>query len=582
MDPATRHPRPARRMRCPTGMISTVLAVFVAAGSFSSLAQPAESAAQLQRQQEERERQLREQLEAPANVRRDGNGPRKAARLPVMPEAPCFHIARIVLAGEDSARFQWALKAANRRGDRALGRCLGSEGINVVLARVQDALVARGYVTSRVLAGPQDLSTGTLVLTVVPGHVRALRFAGPSSRRASLGNAVPVSPGALLNLRDIEQGLENLQRVPSATADIRIEPAHDASADPGDSDLLVAWSQRRSWRGSLSIDDAGSQATGKLQANATIARDNPLGWYDLFYVNLGHDVFNGSDRGSDNWTAHYDVPLRRWLVGATAGGYDYRQTVPGAFEDYVYRGRSDNAELRASVLLHRNARSRLNLRGYGWRRASRNYIDDTEVRVQRRATAGWALGLDWRLFLGPATFEAGIDYRRGTGAFGALHAPEEAFDEGTSRLRLVEADARVVVPFRLGRQSLRYLGSWRAQWNRTPLVPQDRFAIGGRYSVRGFDGEVSLTGDRGWLLRNEAELSLGGGQAFYLGLDYGHVAGGAAARWQPGDHLAGVAIGLRGRWRALAWDGFVAAPASKPVLFPTPAVITGISVSATF
>jgi len=233
MDPATRHPRPARRMRCPTGMISTVLAVVVAAGSFSSLAQPAESAAQLQRQQEERERQLREQLEAPANVRRDGNGPRKAARLPVMPEAPCFHIARIVLAGEDSARFQWALKAANRRGDRALGRCLGSEGINVVLARVQDALVARGYVTTRVLAGPQDLSTGTLVLTVVPGHVRALRFAGPPSRRASLGNAVPVSPGALLNLRDIEQGLENLQRVPSATADTHHR--YDGSIAPGES-----------------------------------------------------------------------------------------------------------------------------------------------------------------------------------------------------------------------------------------------------------------------------------------------------------------------------------------------------------
>lgn len=48
-----------------------------------------------------------------------------------------------------------------------------------------------------------------------------------------------------------------------------------------------------------------------------------------------------------------------------------------------------------------------------------------------------------------------------------------------------------------------YSGLIRAQWNRTPLTPQDRFAIGGRYTVRGFDGETSLMGERGWLLRND-------------------------------------------------------------------------------
>ncbi|PTN56125.1 ShlB/FhaC/HecB family hemolysin secretion/activation protein [Stenotrophomonas panacihumi] len=572
-----------RRNRRIGGALSAALSLVAFGGASPLQAQPAEPAAQLQRQQEERERQLREQLEVPADVRRDdGWTARRFKRLPAMPESPCFHIARIVLAGEGSTRFNWALKAASPRADRALGRCLGTTGINVVIARVQDAVVARGYITTRVLAGPQDLTTGTLVLTVVPGHVRAVRFAGPAPRHASLRNAVPAGAGALLNLRDVEQGLENLQRVPSATADIRIEPAQGDTAGPGDSTLVVAWSQRRPWRGSVSIDDAGSQATGKLQANATLARDNPLGWHDLFYLNAGHDVFNGSGKGSGNWTAHYDVPLRRWLFGATAGGYDYRQTVAGAFEDYVYRGRSDNTELRASLLLHRNARSRLNLYGYGWRRAGRHYIDDTEVRVQRRATAGWAVGLEWRQFIGEGSLEAGMGYRRGTGAFHALHAPEEAFGEGSSRMRLLSADARLSMPFRLGKQSLRYLGSWRAQWNHTALVPQDRFAIGGRYSVRGFDGEISLTGDRGWWLRNEAELALGGGQAFYLGLDYGHVAGGAAVRWQPGDHLAGAAIGLRGRWRALAWDGFFATPVSKPDRFPTPPLTTGVSVSAVF
>jgi len=569
-------------MRCLSVAVSAALCAFLAIASPTLKAQPVESAAQLQRQQDARERQLREQLEAPAPVRRDEQPGRGFTALPATPESPCFRIARIVLAGADSARFGWALEAANPRRDRAIGRCLGSAGINIVLARVQDAIVARGYITTRVLAGAQDLAAGTLTLTLVPGRVHALRFVAPVPTHASLRNAVPSHAGRLLNLRDIEQGLENLQRVPTARADIRIAPSADAAAQPGDSDLLVSWTQQRRLRASVSLDDAGSRATGRLQANATVSWDNPFGWHDLLYANAGRGVFDGHGRDSRNWTAHYDVPLGRWLLGATAGGYDYRQTVAGAFEDYAYRGSSDNAELRAGLLLFRNATARLDLHGLGWRRASRNYIDDTEVRVQRRATAGWSLGLDWRQFLGKAVLAAGVDYRRGTGALQALHAPEEAFGEGTSRMRVLSAGARLSVPFGLGRQSLRYLGQWRAQWNHTPLVPQDRFAIGGRYSVRGFDGEISLSGDRGWLLRNEAELALGGGQAFYLGLDYGHVAGGTAARWQPGDHLAGAAIGLRGQWRGLAWDGFVAAPVSKPTRFPTPAVTTGISVSATF
>ena len=41
----------------------------------------------------------------------------------------------------------------------------------MVMARIQNAIIARGFVTTRILARPQDLKTGTLVLTV-PGRIR--------------------------------------------------------------------------------------------------------------------------------------------------------------------------------------------------------------------------------------------------------------------------------------------------------------------------------------------------------------------------------------------------------------------------
>ncbi|WP_223484911.1 ShlB/FhaC/HecB family hemolysin secretion/activation protein [Stenotrophomonas indicatrix] len=535
--------------------------------------------------QQERERVLREQQESRPDVRLESRQGEQGERLPTQ-EQPCVRIDRIVLEGEGAKGFQWALAAADPREDPASGRCLGTEGINVVMKRVQNAIIARGYVTTRVLSAPQDLNTGTLTLSVVPGRFREAVFTEADGRHPAIANALPIRSGGLLNLRDIEQGLENLQRVPTVTADIKIAPADGEGAAPGQSDLNIDWKQRSPVRASLTLDDAGSQGTGKLQANATLSLDNPLGLNELFYVSAGRGVFNGKGKDTNSWTAHYDVPYGYWLFGATASAYDYSQTVVGAYESYDYSGRSGNAEARVDRLLLRNAKTKLGIYGRGWQRTSKNYIDDTEIEVQRRRTSGWELGLTHKQFIGAATLDATLAYRRGTGAFHALRSPEEmaqAWDpslplEGTSRMKLITADAQFSVPFQLGKQRLRYTAAWRAQWNRTPLSPQDRFAIGGRYTVRGFDGESSLSGERGWSLRNDLSLGIGGGQEFYVAADYGRI-GGPSAQWQSGRDLAGMALGLRGGWQQLSWDGFVGSALHKPSNFPTDYTTFGFSLA---
>ena len=132
----------------------------------------------------------------------------------------------------------------NRADDSPIGLCLGAQGIETVVARVQKAIVDRGYVTTRVLAGRQDLSSGTLTLTLIPGGISAVRFAPESVSTTSLRNAIPAKAGDLLQLRDIEQGLENLKRLPTADADIQVEPSTAAGARPGDSDLVMKYSRK--------------------------------------------------------------------------------------------------------------------------------------------------------------------------------------------------------------------------------------------------------------------------------------------------------------------------------------------------
>lgn len=566
----------------PIGLATIVAAICLGLGAdrvaaqASTLANPAFE----QRRQEERLDQLRREQERRPDVRRPAAPVPEPTRLPEG-ESPCFRIDRLQLTGDDAGRFPWlAQAAAGPQGDDAPeGRCLGSQGVNLVMKRLQNALIAEGYLTSHVLAEAQDLKAGILTLRVQAGRIRSIRFAGDQPAPTSLRTAVPARAGDILNLRDVEQGLENFKRLPSADADIRIEPADR----PGESDLVIVYRKGSPWRTTLTADDGGTRTTGKYQGTVTVAYDNPAGLNDLAYLTLGHDLGGqGGGRGTETTVGHYSLPFGYWSAAATFSRNRDHQTIAGAFQDYEYRGRSDTTEIKLSRLIYRDGRRKTTLSLAGFRRASRNFIDDTEVEVQRRTVGGWSFLAHHREFLGNATLDATLSHKRGTGAFGAIAAPEEAFGEGTARFRLSSAEINLDLPFDAAGQKLLYQATWRGQWHHTRLTPQDMFVIGGRYTVRGFDGDMVLSAERGWLLRNELALRLAGsGIDAYAGLDHGQVAG-PSSDLLLGKRLTGAVLGIRGQLKGLAWDVFAGAPVTKPDGFKAASATAGFRLSFSF
>ncbi|WP_137921213.1 ShlB/FhaC/HecB family hemolysin secretion/activation protein [Hydrogenophaga sp. 2FB] len=535
-----------------------------------------------QRRAQERDAQQRDLSLPPRDVRPDAPPAAPAARLP-QGETPCFVARELQLRGPDAQRFAWVLDELGGPDgqDGPLHRCLGGEGLGVVAQRAQSALMERGFVTSRMLVDTQDLGQGRLVFTAIPGRIRHIRFVDPSAVRApSWKSALPARPGDVLNLRDIEQALENFKRVPTAEADIQIESVGEL----GESDLVIRWSQRLPLRLNLSVDDSGARSTGRYQGSVTLSLDSPFGLNDLFYVGVQGDLGGGDPgrRGTNGHSLHYSVPWGHHRLALDLSEHRYLQSVAGLSQDYVYRGHSASQTLTLSRLLRRDATHATTLQLQGFARQSRNFIDDTEVEVQRRQVGGWQLGVEHRTFLGDGTLDLGLSYRRGTGAFGALRAPEEAFGEGTSRFALVQADARWQQPLRLGAQTGRYIGQWRGQVNRTPLSPQERFAIGGRYSVRGFDGVSSLSAERGWLLRNEVAMPLGGGgHSVFIGVDHGEVDG-PSADFLVGKRLTGAVLGLRGGMGPLQYEVFAGWPLRQPEGFRTAHMTLGFWLAAGF
>ncbi len=522
--------------------------------------------------QQQRQKALEQQLTPPKPDVRLSPPSSGFGRINYPAETPCFPIKHVVLSGEEKLP-RWL--PIQHLGKEAEGQCLGAQGINLLMSTLQNRLVDHGYITTRVLAPSQDLNSGVLTLVLVPGYVRHVKLTADSDRYIQLYSAFPPREGALLDLRDIEQGLENLQRLPTVKADMEIVPGEQ----PGESDIAVSWKQDKMWRIGASLDDAGTRSTGRYQGGLTLSLDNPFSLSDLLYFSASHDLQGEGGKGSKNYTGHYSVPFGYWMFSVTGNDYDYHQTVAGANEDYRYSGKSKNLDVQLSRVLHRSGTQKTTMSYDVLVRKTRSYIDDTEVDVQRRQTSAWRIGLQHRHYIGQTTLDAGISYQRGTRWFGATPAPEEYFDEATALSKILQFNAQLNVPFEIGGQNFRYNVQYQRQMSSTPLTPQDQFAIGNRWTVRGFDGERTLNASHGWYVRNDIAWSTPlPSQEFYLGADYGEV-GGAGSEYLVGKHMAGGVAGLRGYALNTGYDMFAGTPFSKPDGFDTSDLTLGFNLN---
>ncbi len=116
------------------------------------------------------------------------------------------------------------------------GKCLGVAQLNELLKAITDHYIDKGLVTTRAYLPQQDLSKGDLQVLVIEGKLENLRSdaaSGLSDRELAM--AFPGKEGELLNLREIEQMVDQLNRLPSNQAQMELTPGQAV----GGSDVVV-------------------------------------------------------------------------------------------------------------------------------------------------------------------------------------------------------------------------------------------------------------------------------------------------------------------------------------------------------
>ena len=447
----------------------------------------------------------------------------------------------------------------------------------------QRKLLDKGYVTSQVYIPEQNLNAGTLQFMVMPGRVEDIQYSY-SSAHGPWRTAFPVRPGDILNIRDVEQGLEQMKRVSSQSVTMKLLPGTSV----GTSIIELSIKQDKPVHGSISFDNSGLESTGVYQGSFTSSFDQVFRANDTFTMSLSGDLSgSGSIKGTRAASLNYVIPHGKDTFSLSFSKSRYHQTIQSNPYDFTYSGKSTTMKAKWNHVWSRTQREKRAFDISISTRHNHRFINDMEIPVQALRTTSMEFGISNRKYIGNATLYSRLGFQWGIGALGAQpeHKASVAMGGPTSRYHMWLVDVDYRKPFIMGHRPASFTSSFHGQWVQggKRLYSVDTINIGNRYSIYGFDGEYTLMGDSGWYVRNEVSSVIPRlNTEVYLGLDVGAVYG-KSTEALVGKTIAGTALGVRGNYSSgLLFDAFVSTPLYKPQGYHTKKFYSGFTIGYRF
>ena len=447
----------------------------------------------------------------------------------------------------------------------------------------QRKLLDKGYVTSQVYIPEQNLNAGTLQFMVMPGRVEDIRYSA-SSAHGPWRTAFSVRSGDILNIRDVEQGLEQMKRVSSQSVTMKLLPGTAV----GTSIIELSIKQDKPVHGSISFDNSGLESTGVYQGSFTTSFDQVFRANDTFTMSLSGDLSgSGSIKGTRAASLNYVIPHGKDTFSLSFSKSRYHQTIQSNPYDFTYSGKSTTMKAKWNHVWSRTQREKRAFDISISTRHNHRFINDMEMPVQALRTTSMEFGVSNRKYIGNATLYSRLGFQWGIGALGAQpeHKASVAMGGPTSRYHMWLVDVDYRKPFIMGHRPASFTSSFHGQWVQggKRVYSVDTINIGNRYSIYGFDGEYTLMGDSGWYVRNEVSSVIPRlNTEVYLGLDVGAVYG-KSTEALVGKTIAGTALGVRGNYASgLLFDAFVSTPLYKPQGYHTKKFYSGFTIGYRF
>ncbi len=501
----------------------------------------ADQAERIQRQQQERLERERRRLEE--------QKPRTVIERPLPPTAPqptpnqpCREITAVQIDGasllSEATKEKLVKPYANT--------CISVPDIERLMADITGLYIRRGYIAARAYIQAQDLSQGILRILIIEGRVEDIQLRDGDRDSINLGTAFPGVIGDPLNLRDFEQGLDQINRLQSNQAVLNMVPGEQ----PGSTVVEINNQVRRRVHATLSYDNHGLESTGEQQMALGLSLDNPLQLNDSLYLSYSQTIGDGDfdSRHSRAGSMFYSFPYGAFTFTTGFSRSDYATPVELPGITLISDGNQNNAFIATDFVAYRDAKSRLSLTSTLSSQRSQNYLAGQRLEVSSRRLSSFDFGVNGSTALAGGLVNAHVNHSWGLTLFNALDDVSGLPDDAPrAQYRKWNAGLGWQRAFRITGRLLSFRSNLEAQYADDVLYGSQQFSLGGLYSVRGFRNST-LAGDRGYYWRNELSLPMRArwfgqnlGLRPFIAYDTGEILNHHQVE---GGHLAGAAVGV--------------------------------------
>ena len=399
--------------------------------------------------------------------------------------AKCFPIEHIQIsnAGKAAPHLQrWAAKQVKVWQ----GRCLYLSDIQALQRELNKKLIDRGYITSRVLLPEQKIADAELELLIAAGRVETVEADGVSVRLVEL--ALPSRREQLLNLRDLEQAVENLSRLSGMNFAFDLKPGNAY----GTSKLLARADWPKRYRVSWLVNENYYNSTAHGSSQLSFEWASLFGLPDRITLGINSDLDQEISDQARGGFFNYDVNLGYWLLAANFNRQRYENQIAGV-QTIDVTGSTDFSQLELKRILYRSRITRLSLAALGSYADVRNLLDETTIRVSSYRLQSHGLRVDVSQLFGRTQLAASLTYENTNADGPAINVLPglSVADSRHERWQLYASSQRSFSPLN---STVKF--KINAQNSDNVLFAFERFSLASPSMVRGYDN-ISISGNSG-------------------------------------------------------------------------------------
>lgn len=364
----------------------------------ATFAQSAEQVGDIIRQQqleirEEQDKLQHERLQRELDNDFQQLSPRPKEKAEEAPVGPCFEITSITFQGLKDLPEN-LVKDVESSARPFLDQCLALAQLSEIIQKLNSLFLSQGLVTTRAFLPEQSLEDGELLIRIVVGEVQG--YESESLTPRNIEWAFPLEPGDVLNLRDIEQGLDQINRLRSNNATIDMLPG-----DKVGQTIVNVKNEPDYWLGArLSLEGDSVQQGDDYRARADVFADDLLGVNDALIINGNQSLAERSRSKSYGYGFDYSVPWRYNLFTLSGNQFKYENIVQGTNRTFVVSGESQVLDASVNRTLYRGQSTKLDgLVGLATKKTN-NYIEDTRIDVSSRQLSIGRIELRIKQFIG--------------------------------------------------------------------------------------------------------------------------------------------------------------------------------------